>query len=338
MKQSSIVWGTLEDATPIYLYTLRNQRGLILEVTNYGARIRSLQVPDKHQQLRQVILGYNTLSDYQKDVAGMGAVIGRSSNRIKGGSCSINNKTYSLEKNEWEQNNLHTGTYGFQHQVWECIPDLSNHQTLTLFLEMPHLKDGFPGTLKTTLTYHLSDDNELIITYEGISDQTTIFNPTQHAYFNLAGHPTPNILHTHQLQVDATGYTPVDDKMIPTGEIAPLKDNLVLTHLDYPKSPLDHNFILNNDKCFHDIAATLYCPDSGIQMDVYTTMPAIQIYTANVLNISQPIGLNNCCYPPHSGICLETQFYPDSLRHTHFPSPLIGENVPSYSKTIYRFS
>lgn len=275
---------------------------------------------------------------YLKDDTGMGAVIGRNSNRLSKARYEIDGKVYELEKNEYESNNLHTGKEGFQYRVWEYVPTKSKDNLLTLRLTTEHLQDGFPGKLMTEVSYELTEDNKVIISYQGKSSLKTVFNPTNHAYFNLAGAKVPNVLKTHQLYIDTTGYTPVDKQNIPTGEILPTVGDYNFSKLDYPKTHLDYNFILNPEACFEDKAVTLYCPDSGIQLDVYTTAPALQVYTSNVLDIKDPIGLNGVTYPPFSGICLETQYIPDHGRHSHFPSPLIEEDEYAWSKTIFHFS
>lgn len=332
------VWKKGENSETIYLFTLKNEDGTELEIINYGARIRRLLVPDKNHQLQDVVLGYESLDSYLKDETGMGAVIGRNANRLSQARYEIEGKVYELEKNEYGTNNLHTGKEGFQYRIWEYVPNKSNDQVLTLRLMTKHLQDGFPGTLSAEVSYELTSDNKVIISYQGSSTHKTVFNPTNHTYFNLAGERVPNVLKTHQLYIDAKGYTPLDAQNIPTGEILPTAGHYDFSKLDYPKIPLDFNFVLNPDSCFEDKAVTLYCPDSGIQLDVYTTTPAIQVYTSNALDIKEPIGLNGTLYPPYSGICLETQYTPDHGRHPHFPSPVIEADEYTWSKTIFHFS
>jgi len=337
--------GTQEDE--IRLYTLKNKSGSTVTLTNYGARIVSLVVPDQKGNMTDVVLGYDSLASYKKKGEPFfGAIIGRYGNRIAKGKFSLEGKTYQLQINDG-QNTLHGGTDGFYGKVWDV------NQIDSSKIEMSYTsadgEAGYPGKLDVKVTYSFNDDNALKIDYAAVSDQTTIVNLTNHAYFNLSGEGKPSIL-DHELSLDADAYTPVDSTLIPTGVIAPVKgtafDFTVAktigkdienkeTQLKFGKG-YDHNYVLNK----HDLnkaIARVKSPVTGIVMEVYTTEPGIQFYSGNFLTGKDKDGKGGKSYPHRSAFCLETQHFPDSPNQPNFPSTTLKKGDTYSTTTIYKF-
>ena len=313
------------------------QGALEAQILPYGATLHRLYVPDKTGATRDVVLGYDTLADYQRHDGYLGATVGRHANRIAGAQFSLDGTTYLLAANEGE-NQLHSGPNGLHQKVWNWQQTAEN--CVTLRTVSPDGEDGYPGTLEVSVTYTLAN-GALSIDYEAVCDRDTVCNLTNHAYFNLAGQGRGSVA-GHTLQVNAECYTPCGAGTIPTGEVRPvagvmdLRQGAVLgERLDAPElaeySGYDHNFCLNDGA-----AAQLYCRESGICMDTETTLPGLQVYTAGFLTERQ--GKDGAVYGKHHGVCLETQFWPDAVHHENFPSPILRAGEVYRHRTVYRFS
>lgn len=305
------------------------------QITNYGGIIVSLTAPDRDGRFENVVLGFDNFAAYEKQNPFFGCITGRYANRIANSRFTLLGKEYQLTSNHGKHH-LHGGTKGFDKQLWNATQ--KDAQTLELSHTSPDGEEGYPGSLQTTVTYRLHDDDTLIIEYLAITDQPTIVNLTNHTYFNLTGPGSDTIL-DHELTLYASHYTPTDEALIPTGDIAPVKDTpldfttphrigdrIHTAHPDLVKGlGYDHNFILDVDPenqytCDSKLpvsptnAARLKSPKSGRVLHLRTTQPALQLYTGNHL------GKNNLPHPQRSGVCLETQHYPDSPNHPHFPT------------------
>jgi len=332
------------DGKEVYLFTIGNKNGLTAEIINYGGIVVSLYVPDKNGKADDVVLGCDSLEDYS-DSPYFGAVIGRYANRIENAVFELNGKEYRLAKNDGN-NHLHGGIKGFDKVVWDVLEHSDN--TLKLHYLSPDGEEGYPGNLDITVTYTITDDNELSIDYKAKSDADTIVNLTNHSYFNLSGHDSGNILN-HQLKINAEKFTVSNEELIPTGEIAgvegtpldfrnlrPIGDGIQADniHIKYGNG-YDHNFVLNVSGKEPEFAAEVFDPASGRRMKVYTTKPGIQLYTGNY--ISDIKGKGGIRYGKNGGLCLETQFFPNSVKHKHFPSPVLKAGELYHHITIYKF-
>ncbi len=331
----------------IQLFTLRNSHGMIVQITNYGGKIVSIIVPDKKGSFADVCLGYESAEEYVNGIASLGATMGRVTNRIANARFTLNDSTYHLAKNNGEHT-IHGGSKGFRYRVWD--PDQIDDKTLELSYFSPDGEEGFPGNLQLTVRFSVTDDNELKLTYRATTDKPTVINFTNHAFFNLKGEGNGDILN-HKLMVNAEYYTPVDEAAIPTGEILPVKD----TPLDFSElttigdrinedfdqlkyvGGYDHNYVIAKNDGELGLAALLYEPGSGRVMEVKTTEPGIQVYTANSLTENDK-GKGGKTYGPRSSICLETQHFPDSPNHPNFPSTILNPGEQYISTTIYKFS
>jgi aldose 1-epimerase len=324
-------FGKTPEGTPVKLITLRNAKGMSAQIISYGAIIKAVQVPDREGKFTNVLLSTDSLEKYLR-FGGSAAVIGRVANRIAGAQFELDGTTYKLAANNGK-NTIHGGRKGFAQVVWnvEDVPAKDSESSIKLSYLSKDGEEGFPGNLKTSVTYTLTDKNELRLDYEADTDKPTIVNLTNHAYWNLAGGGSclDNVL-----SIPAESYTPAGDDLIPTGEIKPLKG----TPMDFneptrigerieqlkPKiNGYDHNFILGEDKVMK-MAARLVEPKSGRVMEVRTTQPAVQLYTANHLG--------------HTAVCLETQHYPDSIHHKNFPSIVVKPGAPLKETTVFTFS
>jgi len=334
----------------VELYILENSNKMRVKIINYGAIVVSLEVPDKDGKIQDIVLGYDKLRDYIEDKSYFGATIGRYGNRIANGNFSLEGKEYQLALNNGK-NNLHGGIKGFNKVIWKTEPiEKENITGLKLTYLSPDTEEGFPGNLRTTVTYLLTENNELKISYTATTDKTTIINLTHHSYFNLSGHGNSSILN-HKLMINANKFTPVNQGLIPTGELK----NVENSPMDFRSPTLigawindtyeqlkftngyDHNWILNKNKNQLELAAHLYDEKSGRLMEVYTTEPGIQCYTGNFLD-GVNIGKNQKVYQKHSGVCLETQHYPDSPNKPDFPTTILKPEDEYNSQTVYKFS
>ena len=339
---------TTIDNKEVKLYTIKNGN-IEVTLTNYGARLVSLLVPDMNGKLVDVILGYDTADEFKANASNFyGAIVGRYGNRIGAASFTLNGETYTLEKNNGN-NTLHGGKNGVFNKVWDVKNSTDNSITLTY--TSPDLEAGFPGTVTMDVTYTLNDQSGLVIDYKATTDKETVLNLTNHAYFNLNGDGDSTIL-DHEMQIDADRITEVDDELIPTGKSLPVEGTpfdfrkpfvLIGERIDedHPQLKIgkgyDHNFELFKKDGFEQVAL-VYAPRTGIEMMVLTTEPGLQFYSGNFMSKKDPKGKGGKAYPFRSAFCLETQHYPDSPNHPSFPSTVLKVGDEYVSKTEYRFS
>lgn len=329
------------------IYVLKNRNGLVSEITNYGARVVSLWVPDNNGNFDDIVLGFDNIDDYiNAKEKYFGATIGRYGNRIKEGKFLINDKEYYLEKNNG-LNHLHGGNMGFSDVVWNAKQ--IDNQTLELNYFSKNMEEGYPGNLNVKIIYHLNNKDELKIEYFAKTDESTHVNLTHHSFFNLLGAGNETI-NEHLLYINANSFTPVDETLIPTGNIelvantpfdfsVPTKIgkriNQEDNQLNYGKG-YDHNYVLNNSQSEEIIAAKVYEKKSGRTLEVYTNEPGMQFYAGNFL--SGTIGKHGKSYKKRSAFCLETQHFPNSPNQKNFPSTILKPNEEYYSICIYKFS
>ncbi|WP_026753440.1 aldose epimerase family protein [Sediminibacter sp. Hel_I_10] len=343
-------FGKLDDGTIIEQYTLKNTNGVELNVITYGGRITSLKVPNKDGEFENVVLGFDTIEDYEKDNPFFGALIGRFGNRIANGKFNLEGKEYTLATNDGS-NHLHGGVKGFDRVVWTAEPiEGTDDSSLKLTYLSKDGEEGYPGNLNVTVLYTLTNDNALEVSYEATSDMATVVNLTQHAYFNLTGDFSKDILE-HKVVIDADAFLPVDETLIPTGEIRKVQGTpfdftsvkQVSKEINADNEQLkrgqgyDHCWILNGDKGVLRFAASAYDDTSGRFMEIYTEEPAIQFYTGNFLDGTLPMP-NGGMYAHRTGFCLETQHYPDAPNQKAFPSTVLEPGDTYTTKTIFKFS
>lgn len=335
-------FGQLEDGQQAYLYTLKNGDDFEVQITNYGGRVTNIRTPDKDGKMGSVVLGFDSLKKYRPLKTYFGAIIGRYANRIAKAKFSVDGKEYTLPANDGE-NTLHGGTRGFESKFWDAEP--TDDGSLKLSYLSKDGEEGFPGNVQATVTYSITNDNQLKIEYEATTDKATPINLTNHSYFNLSGHPDQTVM-DHELKINADHYTPVNDQLIPTGEIATVEGtpfdftdfHTIGSRFDQTKGGYDHNFVLNRsgtDSLFQ--AATVYSPSSGREMKVFTTQPGVQFYSGNFLDGSL-VGQNGAHFVQHGALCLETQHYPNSPNEPNFPSTLLKPGETYHQVTIYQFS
>jgi len=347
-----------ETDRPVNVYTLTNQKGAELRTTNYGGIILSLRVPDRNGTLEDVVLGFDRYSKYRSDKYNaaspyFGAIIGRYGNRIDEGTFELDGKTYTLATNNGP-NHLHGGTVGFDKRLWTAHPFVDdNGPGIEYSYTSPDHEEGYPGRLNTTVTYQLTSENEVIVTYEATTTEATPVNLTQHSYFNLAGHDSGKVL-DHRLTINADHFTPVDSTLIPTGEFRSVADTPfdfrtptpIGKHIHADNQQLeygqgyDHNFVLDREEAGKDslaLAARVYEPESGRVLTVHTTEPGLQFYSGNFLN-GDLVGKDNTPYERRSGFCLETQHFPDSPNQSTFPSTILRPGETYRSRTVFSFS
>ncbi|MCR5887579.1 galactose mutarotase [Hymenobacter sp. J193] len=344
---ASASFGKTTDGTEVKLYTLTNAHGLKATITNYGGTLTSLLVPDKDGKLGDVVLGFDDVSGYQspafrKSNPYFGALIGRYGNRIKAGKFTLDGKEYTLAKNNGA-NTLHGGNKGFDQVIWQAEPGSSAEgPTLKLTYLSKDGEEGYPGNLRVTVTYTLTQDDALKIDYSATTDKATPVNLTNHAYFNLNHGAGKDIL-GHEVTLPADRYTVVDAGLIPTGELRPVRGtpfdftapHAIGERIAQVPGGYDHNWVLNQNTGMH-AAATVYEPTTGRTMTVTTTEPGIQFYTGNFLD-STLTGKGGTVYGKHAGFCLETQHFPDSPNQPKFPSTILKPGDTLKSTTIYQF-
>lgn len=338
-------YGKMPDGTPVELYTLVNANGLKAKIINYGAILVSLEVPDRNGKLADVTLGYNSLDDYLKRGGLFGAVVGRYANRIGGAKFVLNGVEYPLAPNN-RPNHIHGGKKGFDKVVWrfEDLRGDGSEAAVKLSYVSQDGEEGYPGNLACSVTYTLTKNNELKISYEAETDKTTVVNLTNHSYFNLAGHGMGDVL-DHVLTLNADKYTVFDDALIPTGEIRSVKgtpfDFTTPTRIGARIAEVgagyDQNYVLNGGGGSPGFCARVQEPTSGRVMEVYTTEPGVQFYTGNWLN-SSVTGKGGKVYGEHGGFCLETQHYPDSPNKPNFPTVVLNPGQKFASVTVFKFS
>jgi aldose 1-epimerase len=350
-------WGSVDDQ-PVYLYTLSNGRRMTVEITNYGGIVQSIRVPDRAGRVENVALGFSKLADYVGNsmhpaeggsgTTYFGATIGRYANRIANGKFTLNGHTYDLPKNN-DSNTLHGGPKAFNTKVWDATTEKGqNYVALKLTYTDPGGYNGFPGTVKTEVTYTLTRDNALRIDYRATTDEPTVINLTNHTYFNLAGEGSGSV-YDQRLKINADGYTPTDETLTPTGEISPVAgtpfdfratkpigrdirdddEQLVLAH------GYDHNFVLDGSGM--RLASIAEDPESGRVLLTYTDQPGVQFYTGNFL-VGDLVGTGGRAYRQSDGFTLETQHFPDSPNRPSFPSTVLKPDEEFTSTTIYAFS
>ncbi|MFI6740386.1 aldose epimerase family protein [Nonomuraea sp. NPDC050451] len=341
-------FGTLSNGKKIDIYTLRNARGMRVRVLTYGGILQSIEVPDSGGRFANVTLGFDNLSDYVKKSPYFGCITGRYANRIAKGRFTLDGRTYQLATNDGP-NHLHGGNKGFDKRVWKAQPFRRGDSVgLVLTYTSPNGEEHYPGTLRTTVVYTLTGDNKIRMDYRATTSRPTVVNLTNHAYFNLRGEGNGRIL-GHELQINASRYTPVDKTLIPTGKIARLGG----TPLDFREPTAvgerinsrnqqiargggyDHNYVLDGRGL--RTAATVVEPDSGRVLEVITDQPGLQFYSGNFLDGTLR-GTSGHLYPKRSGFALESQHFPDSPNHANFPSTVLRPGDVYRTTTIYAFS
>ena len=348
---SQAPFGDLPDGGEATLYTLTNSNGLMMKVTDYGAIVTELHIPDRDGHFTDIVLGYDKLEDYLIETPYFGCVVGRYGNRIGKGRFSIDGIAYQLTIND-NDNHLHGGNRGFDKVLWESqAASTGDSASVTFHYMGGDGEEGYPGNLSTTVVYTLNDNNEFIISYEATCDKPTVVNLTHHSYFNLRGQGRGTIL-DHELTLNADRYTPVDSGLIPTGELAPVEGTPMDFRMarpigsriesDFEQLQLgggdDHNWVLNtNNESTLNFAARLYDPDSGREMEIWTEEPGIQFYSGNFLDGTLK-GKGGAVYHFRYGLCLETQHFPDSPNQKNFPSTRLNPGETYSTKTIHRFS
>ena len=342
-------WGTTSDGEQVDLFTLRNSAGIEAAITNYGGRLVSLKLPDREGKFADVVLGFDDLKGYLAKNPYFGALVGRYANRIAGATFALEGKQYQLARNNGE-NSLHGGPKGFDKVAWKARTDDSSASALDLTYLSKAGEEGFPGNLEVKVRYTLSDDNKLRLDYQATTDAATVVNLTNHSYFNLSGEPGSSIL-DHQVMIAADQYTPSTSSQIPTGEFRVVartpfdfrSPSLIGSRIDEKDQQLeygmgyDHNFVLNHQRGELSFAASVKHPRSGRSMEVSTTQPGLQLYTANHLDGSV-IGKSGAVYGPRCAICFETQHFPDSPNRPEFPSSELKPGQTYRQVTVFRFS
>jgi aldose 1-epimerase len=328
------------------LHTLKNKNGLVAQITNYGAIIVAIYVPDRKGILADIVQGYDNIADYINGNSGyMGAVCGRVANRIGKSRFTLNNKTYSLAANDGP-NHLHGGVTGFNKVVWDVIKTAPN--TVSLQYISASGEEGYPGNLKAIVTYTLNDNNELWIDYEASTDDTTVVNLTGHSYFNLAGEGSGDAMN-HELQINGNFFTPTDDGNVPTGEIISVKgspmDFTVAKKIGKDINQddeqikfghgYDHNWVLSQPAGTLGLAAVAHDPQSGRVMEIHTTQPGLQLYSANWMNGEK--GKGGKKYGRRESFCLETQHFADAINKPHFPTTIINPGELYKHSCMHKF-
>jgi aldose 1-epimerase len=353
-------FGKTTEGVPVDLYILTNANGMQAKISTYGAILTALQVPDKHGKLDDVVLGFDDLDAYEKGHPFFGATVGRVANRIAKGRFTLNGKEYKLAINNGP-NSIHGGLKGFDKKVWHAEPlQRADRVGVKLTYRSPDGEEGYPGNLDTSVTYTLNNDNDLGIDYTATTDKPTPVNLTNHSYFNLGGAGSGDIL-GHELTISADEYTPADETLIPTGETKSVQG----TPLDFTSpTPIgarieqlpatkgyDHNFMLRH-RALPDgtsstiplgvkafpllLAARVREPKSGRVMEMYTTEPCVQLYTANGLD-GKLKGKGGAAYPSYGAFCLEAQHVPDSVNHPNFHSVILNPGQTYQQTTVYKF-
>ncbi|MGA6120921.1 aldose epimerase family protein [Sphingobacterium anhuiense] len=338
---------TVIDSKDVKLYTLMNGK-LKAALTNYGARLVKLQVPNKAGNLTDVVLGYDSAAAYKSNASNFyGAIVGRYGNRIGDATFTLQGSKYELEKNDGK-NSLHGGTHGVYNQVWDVAN--SSDTSITFTYISPDGEAGYPGEVKMQVTYTLSHTGGLVMDYQATTDKETVLNLTNHAYFNLSGAGSATIL-DHELQIDAEAITEVDDTLIPTGKSIQVGGTpfdfrqafVIGDRIETEDAQLkigkgyDHNFELSKASGFRKVAS-VYAPKTGIEMQVLTTEPGLQFYSGNFMKDTDPKGKSGLAYPFRSAFCLETQHYPDAPNHPAFASTVLKPEQTYSTKSEYRFT
>ena len=350
LKIDKIQFGETMDGTGVDLFILSNNNGMEVSIITYGGIITSWTAPDKNGDYKDIVLGYNTLAEFEAETPYFGALIGRYGNRIAKGKFSLDDQEYTLAVHDGV-NHLHGGLKGFDKVIWDAKTIVSDS---TVSLELSYLskdtEEGYPGNLETKVTYTLNNKDELSVNYEATTDKPTIVNLTQHSYFNLTADFNQDIL-GHELVINADSFLPVDNTLIPTGEFRDVTgtpfdfrtSKAIGTHIDNENIQLknglgyDHCWVLNDQDTGVRFVASAYEPVSGRLLEVFSDEPGIQFYSGNFLDGTLP-SKNKGMYQHRTGFCLETQHYPDSPNQKNFPSVRINPGEKYNSKTVFRLS
>ena len=350
LKIDKIQFGETMDGTDVDQFILSNNNGMEIRIITYGGVITSWTAPDKNGNYKDIVLGYNTLAEYEAETPYFGALIGRYGNRIAKGKFSLNDQEYTLAVNNGV-NHLHGGLKGFDKVIWDAKTIVSDS---TVSLELSYLskdmEEGYPGNLETKVTYTLNNKDELSVNYEATTDKPTIVNLTQHSYFNLTADFNQDIL-GHELVINADSFLPIDNTLIPTGEFRDVTgtpfdfktSKAIGIHIDNENIQLknglgyDHCWVLNDQNTGVRFVASAYEPVSERLLEVFSDEPGIQFYSGNFLDGTLP-SKNNGVYQHRTGFCLETQHYPDSPNQKNFPSVRINPGEKYNSKTVFRLS
>jgi aldose 1-epimerase len=341
-------WGVLPTGETISLYTLRNEKRIEATISNFGGRLVTLKVPDRGGNFADIVLGYDTVEPYTKPNPFFGTLVGRYANRIANAEFTLDGKKYTLPKNSGP-NSLHGGPQGFDKKAWQAEIVDGGHALQLTYLSKDG-EEGYPGNLTSVVTYSLGNDNALTIDYAASTDADTVLNLTNHSYFNLAGHGNGKIL-DHQLMINADKFTPVNATLIPTGELRNVagtpfdfrKPIAIGTHIDSPDEQIqfgkgyDHNFVVNRVGDGPSLAVRVIEPQSGRVMEVLTTQPGVQFYTANHLE-GEIVGKAGAIYHFRGAYCFETQHFPDSPNQPTFPTSVLKPGEKYHQTTIFRFS
>lgn len=340
-------FGTAKNGEPVFLYTLTNMNGMKAVITNLGARLVRLYTEDQEGVWRDVVLGNDTVKEYEKIGNFYGATVGRNANRIGKAEFCLDGVMYHLAAND-NGNNLHSNPNGYHIRVWEAnLGDNELGDSVSFSLVSPDGDQGYPGHLEISVTYTLTDENALMIHYKAMGDQNTIVNMTNHSFFNLNGHESGSILN-HRVWIDADAFTRADAQSIPTGEIVSVEgtpmDFRTFRRIgdeidsDYEAIVLgggyDHNWVLNNREEYKLVARAIG-DQSGIEMEVYTDLPGMQLYTGNFIN--HETGKDGVIYEKRDGLCFETQYFPDAIHHAGFASPILKAGDEYETTTVYKF-
>jgi len=343
-------FGTTPAGETVTRYTLSNAHGMAVDIIDYGGIITAIRVPDRNGQMGNVVLGFDSLQEYLEENPYFGTITGRYANRIADARFTLDGTEYTLAANNGP-NSLHGGVEGLDKKLWEAREvESEDGVALSLHYLSPDMEEGYPGNLDITVVYTVTDDNELRIDYTATTDKPTVLNLTSHSYFNLRGEGMGSI-YDHLLHLNASHYTPVDDTLIPTGEIVPVAgtpfDFTRATAIgarirdDHPQLLLgrgyDHNYVIDNEDGGMALVAEVYEPGSGRMMSIHSDQPGVQLYTGNFLD-GTLTGPSGHMYRQGDGFCLETQHYPDSPNQPDFPSTVLRPGETFQSSTVHRFS
>ena len=338
-------FGQTADGQEVFLYTLTNSKGLRARITNFGAILVSLHVPDRDGSLGDVVLGFDALEGYVNQTAYLGATVGRYANRIAKATFTLDGTEYPLAANNGA-NHLHGGLKGFDKAVWETQEAVAaeDEAWVKMTYLSPDGEEGYPGNLKCTVTYMLTNSDALHISYEAETDKKTVLNLTNHSYWNLGGQGHGDIL-GHELMINAEKFTLIDAELIPTGVIASVHDmpldfsrtKTIGSRIRQTATGFDHNFVLSGAEGEMKFCARVREPGSGRTMEIHTTEPGVQLYTGNFLDGSI-VGKEGKTYDKHAAFCLETQHYPDSPNKPQFPSVVLEPGQKFTSQTLHKFS
>mgnify|MGYP000961688718 CR=1 FL=1 len=340
-------FGATKNGEKASCYVLKNSKGMEAVVSDFGASLLKLYVPDKDGKTQDVVLGYETLEDYENGGDSLGATVGRVANRIGMAEFELNGKKYELTKNDNGKNTLHGGIDFYNKRMWDVKEEDDTHVVFALV--SPDGDQGFPGEVKIEVSYTITEENELKIHYHAIPDQDTLLNMTNHSYFNLSGHASGTAWNA-KVWIDADAFTETDAELIPTGTVVSVegtpmdfrKEKVVEKEIGADYTPLklaggyDHNWVLNHEAGVLGIAGKAKDPASGRVMEAYTDLPGMQFYTANFLKDERP-GKGGAHYDRRHAFCFETQYYPDACHKPNFPSPILKAGDTYKTTTIYKF-